>query len=398
MVDLNGLSAQEIGRRLKVARETAGFKQEEAALAIALSRPTLVSIEQGTRPARIQELQKLAKYYGTSVNALLRREAVHQDLLPRFRKMRDNEDKDTIEAVRIFNDLIRAEVELENVLGIPKRYDYPPEKGISHGDVVELAEKHAEEFRRFLGLGCGPISDIFSTIELTIGIRLYQHKLSTTSKIAGLFTYDDVVGACIFLNVNHPLSRRVQSAAHELGHFYGTRQNPEVLEIDEQFISREERYANAFGRAFLTPASSFSESYKRLKAITSPDKVSRRLIVLLAHQYNISREACIRRAEELKLAPKGTWNYFQDNGGISDVQAERILGEVPRQIDVAKSESNRLLSHRMSLMAHCAWKSNLMSEGELCELLKLSRIELRSIIDEIELEERSSDELLKHNR
>lgn len=398
MVDINGLSAQELGRRLKVAREIAGIKQEQAANELEVSRPTLVSIEQGIRPARIQELQKLAKYYRTSVNALLRREAVHQDLLPRFRKLRDNEDEDTTQAVRIFNNLIRAEVELENLLGVPKRYDYPPEKGISQGDVEELAEKHAEEFRQFLGLGSGPISDIFSTIELTIGIRLYQRKLSSTSKIAGLFTYDDEVGACIFLNANHPLSRRVQSAAHELGHFYGTRQNPEVLEADERFISREERYANTFGRAFLTPESSFKESYKRLKAITSPDRVSRRLIVLLAHQYNISREACIRRAEELKLAPKGTWNYFQDNGGISDIQAERILGESARQNDVAKSEATRLLSHRMSLMAHAAWKNNLLSEGELTELLKISRIELRGIIDEIELEEKNSDELLKHNR
>jgi Zn-dependent peptidase ImmA (M78 family) len=398
MVDLNELSAQEIGRRLKVARETAGLKQDEAAQFIDVSRPTLVSIEKGGRPPRIQELQILAKHYGTSVNALLRREAIHEDLLPRFRKLKDTEDADTIYAVRIFNNLISADVELENLLGVPRHRNYPPEKGINQGDVIELAEKHAEELRSFLGLGPGPIADIFSIIELTIGIRLYQSKLPPSSKIAGLFTYNEAVGACIFLNINHPLPKRVQSAAHELGHFYGTRQNPEVLEFDEIFTSREERYANAFGRAFLTPASSFIESFRKLKAITSPDKISRRLVVLLSHQFNISREACIRRMEELSLAPKGTFDWFQDHGGIPDKQADSILGDLPRPADPWKSGADRLLSHRLSWMAHTAWKRELLSEGELANLLDLTRPELRGIIDEIETEDKNSDELFKCNR
>jgi hypothetical protein len=36
-----------------------------------------------------------------------------------------------------------------------------------------------------------------------------------------------------------------------------------------------------------------------------------------------------------------------------------------------------------------------MSEGQLAELLKVSRLELRGIVDQIELEERETDELLK---
>ena len=73
MTDLNEISAQEMGRRLRVARESAGIRQDQAAQVIGVSRPTLVSIEKGTRRVRIQELQSLARHYGTSVNALLRR-------------------------------------------------------------------------------------------------------------------------------------------------------------------------------------------------------------------------------------------------------------------------------------------------------------------------------------
>lgn len=393
MGNIDDLSAQEIGRRLKMARENAGIKQESAAHVIGVSRPTLISIEQGVRCARIQELQKLAHLYGTSVNGILRREAIYTDLLPRFRKLKETEDIHTAEAFKVFNDLIKADAELENVLGIKRHRNYPKERGISEGDVVQLAEKRAQELRDFLHIGPGPIADIFSVIEQGLGIRLYQRKLATNSKVAGLFTYDDNVGACIFLNANHPLQKRIQTAGHELGHFEGTRQNPEVLEEDEKFLSRDERYANAFGHSFLTPEQCFSNSFFHLKELTG--KVTRRLIILLAHQYNISRQACTMRLEELGLAKKGTWDWFQQNGGITDEQAKEILGEDAERFDLAKIDANRKLSHRMSWMAHSAWKQDLMSEGQLADLLKIDRLQLREIIDEIELEDEESNEFLK---
>lgn len=393
MADLNELSAQEIGRRLRIARENADIRQDDAAQVIGMSRPTLVSIEKGVRRVRIQEIQMLARHYGVSVNALLRREAVHTDVMPRFRKLRETEDAHTTEAIQLFNDLIKADVEMENILGIQRRSNYPPARGINDGDVVALAEKHAKELRDWLGLGPGPIADIFSVIELGLGIRLYQRRLSSNSKVAGLFTYDESIGACILLNANHPLPRRIQSAAHEVGHFYGTRQTPEVLEDDEKFLSRDERYANAFGRAFLTPAESFSESFRQLKEITG--KTTRRLIILLAQQYNISRQACGLRLEELGLVKRGTWAWFENNGGITDDHVREVLGEMTDRCDPAKSDADRPISHRLSLMAHAAWKRGLMSEGQLAELLKVGRVELRSIVDQIELEERETDELLK---
>ena len=394
MADLNELGAQEIGRRLRLARENAGIRQDDAAQFIGMSRPTLVSIEKGVRRVRIEELQVLTRHYGVSVNALLRREAVHTDLVPRFRKLREPDDKHTAEAIQLFNDLIRADVEMENVLGIERRRTYPPDRGINEGNVLTLAEKHAQELRAWLGLGPGPFADIFSVIELGLGIRLYQRRLSSKSKVAGLFTYDETVGACILLNANHPLPRRIQSAAHELGHFYGTRNTPEVLEEDDRFLSRDERYANAFGRALLTPAESFEESFRQLKEITG--KTTRRLIILLSQQYRISRQACGLRLEELGLAKKGTWDWFEKNGSITEEHVRKVLGEMANQPDPAKTDADRPISHRMSLMAHVAWKRDLMSEGQLAELLRVGRVELRNIIDQIELEESETDDLLKH--
>lgn len=90
---LNTIPLPELGERLRAARETANFTQKDAADAIAVARTTLVAIEQGQRRARIDELQQLAKLYRTSVNAILRREAVHVDLAPRFRRLIGDNDQ-----------------------------------------------------------------------------------------------------------------------------------------------------------------------------------------------------------------------------------------------------------------------------------------------------------------
>ena len=166
-----------------------------------------------------------------------------------------------------------------------------------------------------------------------------------------------------------------------------------MLDEDEKFLSREERYAHAFGRAFITPASSFSESYRQLKEITG--KTTRRLIILLANQYNISRQACVLRLEELELVKKGTWDWFEKNGGITEKDVREVLGEIADRNDPAKSDADRPVSHRLCLMAHAAWKRQLMSEGQLAELLYIGRVEVRAIIDQIELEESGADDLLK---
>lgn len=392
MLDLNELSQQELGRRLKLARESAGVRQERAAEALAVSRPTLVSIEQGARRIKTKELQLLAGLYGTSVNRLLRREAVHTDLLPRFRKLNDTEDGDIRFAVNLLNDLSRADVELENVLGIPRRKDYPAEHGISEGDIDKLAEKNAQIMRNYLQIGSGPIADIFSLVEFDLGIRLYQRALP--SKISGLFAYDEVVGASILVNANHPWQKRVQTVGHELGHFDGTRLSPEVLEDNEVFNSRDERYAHAFGRAFVTPAESFTASFNQIRKFLGTDLLSRELVIMLADKFGVSRQACVKRLEDLGLARKNSWDWFEKNDRITQDDVAQVLGDSARRADPIRIEACRPLSRRMSVMAHAAWKRGLMTEGQLAELFKLTRIDLRKIIDEIEIVEEGHDEFV----
>src|SRR3546814_7216610 len=88
------ISPQELGERLKLARETAGITQADAASEIEVARTILVAMEKGERRVRIQELQKLARFYGTSVNAMLRQESVTVDMVTRFRRLSETSTPD----------------------------------------------------------------------------------------------------------------------------------------------------------------------------------------------------------------------------------------------------------------------------------------------------------------
>ena len=382
----------DIGERLRLARGEAGLTQEEAAARINAARTTLIAIEKGQRRIRTSELQKLANLYNTTANSILRDESVHIDLVPRFRKHMESSNTASREAAQSLSDLVKAEVELEKILGIHRVRNYPPERPLLAGDVQIQAENDALELRHWLGLGIAPIPDLTSLLEMEIGIRVYIRPMD--SKVSGMFAYDEAVGACMLLNAKHPLERRNQSGAHELGHFVSSRGTPEILYSHGSVNSRAERYANVFGRAFLTPSRAASNKFHEITAGSS--HLSRRHVIVLAHTFGVSREAMVRRLEELKLTKQGSWEWFKDNGGITNQQARQVLGERIRS-DEDRSSSSQPTSLRIGLLATEAWVQELMSEGQLAELLHLDYISLREILDaftDVDNEEDMSLELL----
>src|SRR3954467_15700750 len=81
-----GLDPRIIGQRLAEARKARGLTQEEAAQHLGCSRPTLIAIEKGERPAKPAEIVKLAAFYGRQVHELAGAgEPVAADLQPHLR-------------------------------------------------------------------------------------------------------------------------------------------------------------------------------------------------------------------------------------------------------------------------------------------------------------------------
>lgn len=380
-----GLSPKDLGDLLRQARENAKITQAAAAAALDIARTTLVAMEQGQRRPRVDELQKLAVLYGLSLNELLRQDGIRVDLRPRFRHTGEQSEK-LQAAIELLNRLVQAEVELEDLLGIQRARSDPPERPLLPGNVAIQAEQDAAELRQWLGLGLAPIHDIVSLLELQLGARVYVRKLDP--KISGLYAFDERAGACILLNADHPRNRRNQTGAHELGHFISTRLSPDTLHDGTPESTREERYSNTFSRCFLTPARAVSVKFQELTAGAS--KLTRRHIILLAHVFGVSREAMIRRLEELGLAKPGTWDWFVQQGGITDAQVLEVLGDLVPPDD-AKVDARRQISMRMGVMASEAWRQALLSEGQIARLLHIDRVDARALIDEFEAEGAETD-------
>ena len=373
-ISFHHLSNDEIGKRLRLARENAGLTQAGAAGAVDLSRTTLVAIEKGDRPARDAELLSLVDLYGVTMNEMLRREAVHVDLIPRFRKLGSQVKTGIDEAISILNDFVTAEVELETILGIERPSNLPPERPLLPGDVRKQAEADALELRQRLGLGQGPIRNVFSLLELDLGIRVYAHPLK--NHVSGLFAYDDDVGACILINSNHRYERQVATGTHELGHTISARRRPDVCHDGFQHNSREERYATAFAPAFMMPARTVMQKLSEIRA--GSKRLTRRHVIILAHYFGVSREALVRRLEALDLAPEGTWDWFDRNGGITDAQAEEVLG-ARLAAGFALADRPAPTSVRLETLAAQALERDLLSEGQVAELLKIDRFKARRL-------------------
>jgi len=99
----------------------------------------------------------------------------------------------------------------------------------------------------------------------------------------------------------------------------------------------------------------------------------------------------VLRLEELELTKKGTWDWFKDNGGITDEQFRQIIGPAAFEAD----GEEKPLSSRLYLLAIEAYRKSLISEGQMSEMLKLGRAQVRELIDEAVAEEEEVDDLFK---
>lgn len=369
---LNAVDPKELGERLRLARTRANITQEQAAQIIGVSRPTLVAIEKGQRRPQPEELVALANAYETGAAELLRPTAVHVDLVPRFRVSLRGKDGSKLEAAKRLNDLAAAEIELEILVGSVRRPSLPPERRLTSGDAREQAEEAALELRLRHGLGYSPIHDIISLLEHEFGVRVFLDEL--THDVSGLYAYDPEIGPCILLNSLHSSSRRAMTGAHELGHFIGTRDQPDIVYEGEPEDPREEVYANAFASAFLMPAQAIRRMYEELKEVSG--KFTPRHLIMMAHRWNVSEEAMCLRLEGLKLLKRGTWHSLKDR---------KFGGELVREA-IGERRASDLVPPRLWLLAAEASAKELLTEGQLARLLRIDRVRLREIADSYSVE------------
>lgn len=371
---LGRIEPRALGQRLQEARKARGRTQQEAADQLGAARTTVVAIEKGERLIRPTELVRLAAYYGRTLGEFLREgqpvEAFAVQLRASLAPGPDSATEPRLaECTLDFQLLCEDYLELERLTGSSLRRRYPAPYPTTGPDPESAGEDVAVSERNRLGLGDGPLLNLRELLENDVGLRVFVMDL--TAKVSAMFAYTEQVGGCIAVNRKHPADRRRMSLAHEYGHFLSKRYTPEVAFLGR--VRRRpdlERFADAFARAFLLPATGLQRRFYELQRSRDGGLPTPADLCTLAHFYFVSVEGLAVRLEELRLLPVGTWDRLKQ-AGFKVREAQALLG-LPAHL-----EDEPMLPVRYRYLAVEAYHRGDLSEGQFTRYLRADRVEAR---------------------
>lgn len=377
-----------VGERLALARRARGLTQQQAAEALGVARTTITAMEKGDRRPQAAELFVLARLYGRQLGDLVRplREGETPGFVVQFRAALAGESAATeskrAQDIQRFESFCRWYVELEQMLDAPLPTRYPEQYDVAGTNPERAADAVATAERNRLGLGDGPLGDLWSLLEGDVGLRIFAFPMRD-SRIAGMFVASSDLGGCIAVNANHPLGRQRWTLAHEYWHFLTDRFRAEISVLRGGRVPANERAADAFARHFLMPASGLTRRFLNVKQakdgpITPAD------VMTLAHLYGVSTEAMTLRLEELDLLKPGTWDSLKDKG-FKPEEARKLVALPERE----QPRSGQ--PFRYETLASRAFAEALISEGQLARMLDTDRVSAVLLADERSRDEQAAE-------
>jgi Zn-dependent peptidase ImmA (M78 family)/DNA-binding XRE family transcriptional regulator len=374
---LDELDMRKLGRELQLARTKSGLTQADVAQMLDVARTTITAIEKGERRIKPDELIKLVRAYGRQVNDFVRQRPPIEPFQVQFRGpflRSENEDKEISTYIDQLEDLSRDYFELEQITNSPLVRKYPNEYSIDGIRVDLAAEDVANQERKRLGLGDGPIPILREVLEQDVGLRIFYLAIKP-SKYSAMYLYDHDLGGCIGVNLLHPEERRRWSLAHDYGHFLANRYKPTMFVINNyQRVPQSEQFADYFAAYFLMPTSGLTMRFNDIRK--TKEKIVVADLCTLAHYYGVSVEALTLRLEELKLIPTGVWERLQQGDfKVREAQAQLGLGKIPSQDDQ--------LPIRYQNLAVLAFEQGLITEGQFSHYLRVDRLSARNVAENL---------------
>jgi Zn-dependent peptidase ImmA (M78 family)/transcriptional regulator with XRE-family HTH domain len=375
MPQLDPVDPRVLGQRLAEARKARGLTQEEVAGFLECSRPTYIAVEKGERPAKPEEILKLAAYFNRSVHELVRPTEPVVALQPHLRavaaRVKPGDERElgvAIDELQRFAEDYRA---LEQLMSAPLRTNYPAEVLLtSRVNVAELAEDVATQERQRLGLGDQPVIHLRSVLESDVGLRIFYGSLP--SAVAGMYASTLDLGSCILVNRKHPAVRRRVSLVHEYGHLIVDRYKPGIDYLSPSGRKPlNERFAEAFGLSFLMPASSVRQRVNSV--VTTKGDFQAADLCELSHFYFVSVEAMALRLEQLGLILKGSAANLKESR-FSPARAAEMLGLIPHP------ETAAPYPQRYKFLAVHAFDQGKITQGQLAGFLRCDPVTARQIV------------------
>ncbi len=373
---LDSIEPTLLGERLANARRSRQLTQAEVADHLGIARTTLTAIEKGQRRPRSLELMHLATLYGRQIEDLLHTDGPNTSpsFAVQFRRARQLPGDRALADMERFEQLCRWYAALEEDLGSPLPARDTPGYDISRTPPERAGEEIASSERLRLGLGDGPLGDLWEVLESAYGLRVFGFAMEE-SRISGMFVFIPELGGCIAINTNHPVERQRWTGCHELGHFLTERHRVEVtVDVSRPGRNRSEQVVDAFARHFLMPTAGLVRRFESIRR-SKPGPITPADVVVLSHVYGVSFQAITWRLEDLRLLKPGTWDQLQEVG-FKPALAKKTLG-------LETGERQGFLPTRYTTLAVQAHDAGDLTEGQLAKRLLRSRVEARDLANQV---------------
>jgi len=385
------ITQQELGRRIRAAREASRMTQDDVSKRLAVSRSTVVQIEAGNRSVSSLELGKLAYLFGRDLRELIAESFNEEDAFAvLFRAEPDMvAASEVMEKLRDCMALARELTNIERLVGIDRDIGaaavYPLPLPLNRYEAIIQGQRLADEERRRLGLGNAPLPDLTELLEAQ-GVR--TGLVDLPDDVSGLTLVDRAVGIFVVANRVHHHIRRRFSFAHEYAHVVVDRARIGLVSRASQRDDLVEVRANAFAASFLMPEDSVrrfaaglgkgrpSRAYTQVfdeagsldvegRAAPGSQAVQLYDVIQLAHHFAVSRLAAIYRLRNLRLVNEAEADRLKtlDEQG-KGAQLAELLG-IPGPDHAALRNE---FGHRLLGLALEAYRREEISRVKLNEL------------------------------
>ena len=389
------MEADELGRRLRMAREDRGLSQQAVADALGLPRTAVTQLEAGKRSVSTLELSRFSELYLCPVADFLQEGVRDEDVLVALYRVAPGleQDPSTHEQVARCVSLCREGVRLENLLGANPRSG-PPSYEMrvprSSGEAVAQGEQTAEQERRRLGIGTAPIADVS---ELIASQDIWASGVELPNGMSGLFLRHPSIGSAILVNSSHPRGRKRFSYAHEYAHALLDRDRNVTVSSTDNSSEMVERRANAFAAAVLMPRNGIYEALRsldkglpsrqeqtvfdaasgghieaKLRSPAGSQRITCNDIAMLAHHFGVSYQAALYRLKSLRYIshPESRELLEQEDFGREYLKALDMFSDVGEREQ--RRYWDRELRGEIAHLAIEAYRRDEISRGRILEL------------------------------
>lgn len=396
------ITQEELGHRLRTAREASRMTQDDVGGHLGVSRSTIAQMELGNRTVTGLELGKLSYLFGRDIREFVGERFEEEDVLVAlFRHHPElSSQEEVMDALRQCMALGRELTSLERLLGIDRDLatvaSYQMPRPTTKWSAIQQGERIATEERRRLGLGLATLPDVAKLLEAQ-GVRTAQ--VSLPEDISGLTLIEPELGLFVVANRDHHVLRRRFSFAHEYCHVLVDHDQRGLVSRGQDRDELLEVRANAFAASFLMPSDAVIQFIRVLgkghpsrmeaevfdeaeavgaKARSAPGSQAIQLydVVQMGHHFGVSRAAACYRLKNVRLLtnPEIETLLEKDRTGRGR-ELEKLLGLPEPNHQELRNE----FRHRFLGLALEAFRRTEISRAKLVEVAAMVDVDARDV-------------------